>query len=166
MIWPVGRCRLHGICSPKKIRAMNTSQICSALNRLVVILARSLPAYLADAKPWRQYGEDDAVPVLSAIVADQEEMVDRLADHIMDLGGTVDRGAFPMQFTDMHDLSLDYGLARMLEQQADDVLMIEAEVKRLAAAPVSRELAEETLGMAKGHLDNLSDLVKKLPSAG
>ncbi len=41
-----------------------------ALNRLLMIIYRSLPMYLADAVPWMHPGDEKAKHILNHIVAD------------------------------------------------------------------------------------------------
>jgi len=76
------------------------------LGRLLTLHAQSLPMYLADARPWARASEEDAVQALELVVADQRRTIERIKNQIMDAGGVISHGAFPMQFTGLHDVAL------------------------------------------------------------
>ena len=128
------------------------------LNRLLVLHERSLPMYLSYAPPDRLASNPKAKAVLDQIVEDQKRTIDRLATLVLDSGGTVDYGEFPMAFTALHDLSLEYLLKQMAERQAKFVAACENLANLLAASPYAQAAAREALGEAKGHLQNLQEL--------
>lgn len=130
------------------------------LNRLYAIHQRSLPIYLSYAKPWSLGDDDRALGVLAEIVADQKLTIDRFATLILDHNGDVEPGEFPMSFTGLHDLSVDYLVQQMIEHQQRDIAAIERSVGQLRMAPLAKALAEESLGAAKAHLDSLVELTE------
>jgi hypothetical protein len=67
-----------------------------------------------------------------------------------------------MEFTDSHFLSMDYLLTEMLRHQRRDVASIQRIAAQLADHPRARELAEETLGSERAHLESLEALVGQL----
>lgn len=138
---------------------MKNTQSIRALNRLVAIHNRSLARYLASARPWTRPGDEAAMTVLRLMAADQLKTVDRLAGLILELGGRVQMGEFPMDFTSLHDLNVDYLLQRVVAGHKRDIAAIEECVDELRLAPLARALAEESLGAAKGHLDSLQELI-------
>lgn len=128
------------------------------LNRLLALHEKSLPMYLGYAAPWT-IGEDTAArEVLGHIVADQKLMVDRIGQAVLDEGGVVVHGRFPLYFTGWHDLSYDFLVKQMIASQKKDIVTIENYIARLDSAPAARALAEESLGAAKGHLESLEEL--------
>lgn len=129
------------------------------LNELLQIEYRSFPMYLIDASPWTHHGDEKATEALHNIVADQKLMVQRIGEFIFDAGGRVETGEYPMEFTDTHFLSLDYLLKELLRYQRQDVAAIERIVSQLGEARAARELAEETLGMGRAHLEAIEALV-------
>ena len=137
---------------------MKSSEVCSLLNDLIAIHARSLPVYLSDAAPWMTHRDAHAKDVVDLIAADQLMTVDQLAEIVIDKGGTVDQGIFPMDFTGLHDLSLDYLLVQMVHRQREDVERIADVVERLTEDAGAKAVAEEALGAAKGHLASLEEL--------
>ena len=138
---------------------MAEARTISALNRLLTILSRSFPMYLTYAPPWSPRGdEDQALVALRHIVADEEALCERIAETILDLGGQINVGEFPMQYTDLHDLSVDFVVRLARDYQKQDIAAIERCVDDLRLAPVAKALAQEAIGMAKGHLESLEEL--------
>jgi len=137
-------------------RRMDT---CRLLNQLISIHARSLPVYLMDAAPWVAKRESHATDVLNIVAADHELTADRIAELVMERGGAVSLGAFPMPFTGLHDLSLEYLISQLVLHQRNDTQRIQQIVELLASDPVAKSVAEETLGAAKGHLESLEELL-------
>lgn len=132
-----------------------------ALNQLVAIFTRSLSAYLTDAAPWSNGKDESGFELLSSLAADQRAMVDKIAEHLIEHGVEVNQGAFPMQFTDLHDLALDYLLGLAAKYQQADLEKIQGLAAAFADDAAAKELFEEALGTAKGHLDALRDYVQK-----
>lgn len=127
------------------------------LNQLLAIHGSSLPIYLVSAPPHRQFGDERAWECLRNIMEDQQAMVDKLADYIEELDGTPNRGEFPMDFTGMHDLSMDHILRTVMERQQCEMEWIEQLSSKLEADPTAKALAQEALGAAKAHLQSLEE---------
>jgi hypothetical protein len=128
------------------------------LNRLLVLHERSLPMYLSYAPPSDLAAHDKARSVLAHIVEDQRRTIDRLATLVLDGGGTVDYGEFPLSFTSLHDLSLAYLLKLVIDRQRKLIAVSEKLADQLNLAPFAQAAAREAVGEAKGHLDNLLEL--------
>ena len=137
---------------------MNAVNPMDVLNRLMVVHHRSLPMYLSYASPTWVRGDDRAREVLQTIATDQQQMVDRLGEMIVEGDGAVQFGGFPMRFTAYHDLSFDYLLTKLIEHQQRDVATIEESVAQLERAPLAQSVAQEALEMAKRHLGLLEQL--------
>lgn len=134
----------------------NTSDV---LRRLLAIHSHSFPRYLADADPWTHAGDKRAIETFQHIVADQKRVIDRIGEMLVEADRPTDPGSFPMEFTSANDLSLDYLIRRAIDYQAADIAAIAECAKQLRLAPAAREIAEEALGLAKGHLEALQELV-------
>ena len=132
------------------------------LNRLLVLHMRSLPMYLSYAPPYELSRHEKAKVVLYRIVEDHKRTVDRLGTLILDSGGTIDYGEFPMSFTSLHDLSLSYLLKLLIERQQKHVFACEKLAEQLGMAPYAQAAAREVVGEAKGHLENLQELQASL----
>ena len=125
------------------------SQTVRILNQLMAIHGSSLPMYLASAPPHRQFGDERVWECLSNVMADQQTMIDKLADYVEELGGTPNRGEFPMDFTGMHDLSMEHILQNVTERQRCENEWIEHLSAKLDDDPTAKALAQEALGAAK-----------------
>jgi hypothetical protein len=128
------------------------------LNRLLATIYRSLPMYLTEADPWVRHNELRARDVLATIVADQRRDCHRIAELILDRYGRIELGEFPMEFTDLHFLSLDYLIGELVRHQKQDIATVEACVDRLQHDPAARTLAQEVLGSQRAHLEMLEEL--------
>jgi len=135
------------------------------LNRLLVLHMRSLPMYLGYAPPNQLDWHPRAKAVLGQIVDDQKRTIDRLGTLILDSNGTIDYGEFPMSFTSLHDLSLDYLLKLLIERQQKSIVACEKLAEMLNMAPYAQAAAREAVGEAKGHLENLQEVQAELERA-
>ncbi|RIK87290.1 MAG: hypothetical protein DCC67_02065 [Planctomycetota bacterium] len=133
------------------------------LNRLLAIHCKSFPQYLQWSRPHVPAGRGEELEAIRAIAADQDALADRISRMIIDADALPRSGEFPMEFTDMHDLDIDYLIRAAVGYQQQDVKVIERLVERLETAPAARAIAEEALGMAKGHLETLRELAKPRP---
>jgi hypothetical protein len=129
-----------------------------SLNHLLAIHCRSFPQYLRWSRPHIPPGKRDAVETLQHVVQDQDQMARRIGQLISDAGYLPSTGEFPMEFTDTHDLDLDYVLRLAAGYQREDIADIETLVAQLQTSPAGKAAAEEALGMAKGHLEALTEL--------
>ena len=137
---------------------LNASQTCSSLNRLSVAHSRSLTVYLQYAPPWLEKGHEEVTTVLEQIVRDQEATVDRIGTMIQSAGEDIDPGKFPISFTALHDLSIEYLVSLMIEGQREIISISEKAVSELAADAMAQAVAQEAVGAAKAHLDSLLEI--------
>ena len=63
-----------------------------------------------------------------------------------------------MEFLDLHFLSLDFLLQRLIENQQQEVDAIARLAAELDGDPVANDLTQEALGAAKGYLESLTEL--------
>jgi hypothetical protein len=125
----------------------------------MAIHSHSFPMYLADADPWTHAGDRRALETFQHIVADKKRVSDRIGAVLIEEDRPTDPGSFPMEFTSANDLSLDYLVRCAIDYQAVDVAAIAECARQLRLAPAARGIAEEALGLAKGHLEALQELV-------
>jgi hypothetical protein len=133
----------------------------TALNRLLVVIYRSLPLYLVDAVPWMHSGDEKAKHVLNSIVTDYRMYSSRIVDLLLSRRQRFSFGEYPMVYTDTHDLSLDYLISELIDYQKQDIAAIEKCVADLKTDPTAQSLADEVLGNARGHLESLEELTKQ-----
>ena len=139
---------------------MNSSQTYHALNRLLSILQRSFPMYLRGVPPLAAEADSQAVDVLNQIAEDQTTLSRRITALILFSDDQPDAGDFPMEFTDMHDLTIDFILRRTIGYQCQDVASIQQSIDSLQLAPAALALAEEALELSKAQLESLEALVQ------
>jgi hypothetical protein len=120
---------------------------------------------MAFVSPWVDDGEQESLATVMDVVEDQNRTIKAIGELILDQGGVVQTGAFPLTFTSLHDTSLDYLLRLLIRAQGDDILLIEKCVASLDEHTVERALAEEALGSAQGHLELFEDLLSPEPHA-
>jgi hypothetical protein len=130
------------------------------LNELLRILCSSLPAYLADAKPWAESDDAAIRSGIENLAADQRRYAHRVGELIVECGGRPDPGQFAMHLSAKNDLSIGYLCREVMKQQEQDIREIERCAARLEDNAPLHALAEEILGNAKGHLDILAAMMK------
>jgi len=138
------------------MRQIESSQ---RLMQLLLHHYRSLPIFLTEAVPWTHRGDEQATNVLLDIVAGQRDLSNRIAAELEQRGWPLDMGEYPMDFLDLHFLSLDFLLQRLVDNQqreVDAIARLSAEVNE---DPVAHDLAQEALGAAKGYLESLTELM-------
>jgi len=131
------------------------------LNQLLILHDRSLAVYLSDAVPWMRDENCKAANVLRNIASDHRRLVKRIGQILLADHHTVDLGGFPIEFADLHDLSIDFLLEKLIVHQQFILRSIRGYAERLKDWPPGRALAEEALGNAQGHLEALKELTQE-----
>ena len=139
---------------------MASSRNTDVLNRLLATLHRSLSEYLQGSHYRTNRGDERAEAVVRHLVEDQRALSARLAELILERHGQIAPSSFPMEFTDLNLLSLDYLLQELIRHQRLDIETVEECVGALRGDREARDVAEEVLGNARGHLENLESVVK------
>lgn len=135
----------------------------AVLNRLLILHHRSLPTYLGYAIPWLHRDNEAALQVLQSMATDHRALVERLAELIIAEGGAVAYGQFPLRYSALHDLSLDYLVTRLVEFEKQLIPQISECADQLRMNPVAQAVALESLGEAKAHLQSLEELLQHSP---
>ena len=138
---------------------MTSNQTLNTLNRLLAVHCQSLPLYLSQTTPWTRTGDEEAQQAMQLVVEDQTQLTQRLATMIVEDGGVPNRGV-ARDYTAMNDLSLEFLLGKVIDQLRQTI------PADLSTAPMAKGLAEESLGMARGHLQSLEDIVQRMAGAG
>jgi hypothetical protein len=137
---------------------MNSFKAIQVLNKLLSVLCRSLPAYLADAKPWARSNDQNLRAALDNLVADQRRYACRVDEAITEQGGRPDPGRFPMNFAAKNDLALGFLVQEIVAYQEQDISILERCAAQLEGISSLHALAEEILGNARGHMDILKEM--------
>jgi hypothetical protein len=132
-----------------------------SLNRVLAILQRSFPQYMRYARPYIPPGRENVMQTIDEIVASQDALAERLSQVIFESGGLADPGEFPIEFTDSHDLAIDFLVQEASDCQQADIAELQRLVDALRLSPAAQALTAEALGMAKGHLELLRELTNK-----
>jgi hypothetical protein len=141
---------------------MPSSDSINVLNRVLVLLERSFPQYLRYARPYIPPGCENIMQTIHQIVAGADALAERVSRQIFESGGLPDHGDFPIEFTDTHDLSIDFLVNEAVDCLKADVVDLQQCSDLLRLAPPAQSLASEAVGLVKGHLD----LLKNLASGG
>jgi hypothetical protein len=139
---------------------MNAMEAIPVLNRLLGLLCRSLPAYLADVKTLGHPEGERVRTALNRLAADQRMYAQRVADTITLHGGRPNPGQFPSEYAAKNDLSIEFLLREIIAGQEQELVSIAQCASQLESESALHALAEEILGNAKGHLDILVELAK------
>jgi hypothetical protein len=134
------------------------------LNRVLAILQRSYPQYMCYGRPYVPAGREGVMASIQDIVASQDAVSLRLTDAIMASDGRPDPGDFPIEYTDTHDLAIDFLIREAISSQKQDIADLQKYVDALRTEPAAQSLVAEALGMSKAHLEVLEDLKRKAPS--
>ncbi len=138
---------------------MDADKSINILNRLLTVELRSLPQYLVSTAFWADHDDEKAVQTVVRIAEDQRTMANRISQLIEKREGAVVVGEFPMEYTDLHFLALDYLIKRLIAAQRRDIGVIRRSIEQLEDDEEARELAEEILGCEQAHLEALEELV-------
>ncbi|MEX2168251.1 MAG: hypothetical protein WD851_02995 [Pirellulales bacterium] len=137
---------------------MSPSDTVHILNRVLAVLCKSFPQYLMYSRPYIPHSRQGVLDTLKEIANDQTMLAERISQLVFDAGGLSQLGAFPMEFTDTHDLNVNHLLREAIRYQREEIGTLQACRDELALAPTARALVEEVVGMAKGHLESLEEL--------
>jgi hypothetical protein len=137
---------------------MSSVDTIDTLNRVLEILERSFPQYLRWARPYIPAGRTNIMETIETIVAGQDTLAERVSQHVFESGGLPDHGDFPIEFTDTHDLDIDFLIAEAIDCLKQDIGELDGCVDTLRLSPAAQSLASEALGMTKGHLELLEKL--------
>jgi bacterioferritin (cytochrome b1) len=134
----------------------------AALNVVLSTVLKSFPQYLRWSRPWVPPGHEQILNTLERIVVEQDAIADRVYEAIDELGGLPDTGDFPMEFTDTHDLAIDYMLREAVGYAKQDVAALES-AAATHLAPQAEPLVKDAVQVAKRQLASLEALVRPNP---
>lgn len=127
------------------------------LNRVAALHHRSLPTYLTYARPWVQSGSEVKAAIIDDIATDHHDLVQRILRVLEADDRPVMLGDFPMDYTDLNDLSLDFILQELTRYERRLLRTLEEIATWMDRDHSSYLLVNTAIGMAMGHLDNLAE---------
>lgn len=140
---------------------MNQALLYPLLAQLMAIVAKSFPQYLRYSRPYVPPDRENVMETLELIARDQDVLTERIGHMLIELGAPLRTGEFPMEYTDTHDLGIDYQITSAIEYQQQDIGSIQQLIAELQPFHAAKTLAEESLGMARGHLETLQELTEQ-----
>ncbi|MBA2117104.1 hypothetical protein [Bremerella alba] len=127
------------------------------LNRIAALHHRSLPTYLTYARPWVRIGSESKAGIIEDIAADHHDLVQRILRVLEADDRPVSLGDFPMAYTDLNDLSLDFILQELTRYERRLLKTLEEIVTWVDRDQPSYLLINMAIGLAVGHLENLAE---------
>jgi hypothetical protein len=131
------------------------------LNEVLIALNRSLLMYVQEAWPWTsKEGDAERVEIMS--MADRrQENVASIVELLSSRGAAVEFGVYPVEFTDLHYIALDYLLTLLLESEQQAVDAVAKGARELATSdPEGAHLLETILTSEKDTVSRLQALAK------
>jgi len=119
-------------------------EVDALLGRLLVRLHRSLLQYVSQVSVWSPSDPSSsaAAQEIERLAARQAESVRALGAYLVEEKGRVDQGVFPVEFSDLQDLSLSFLLPQILRDQREAAAAVERALRDLDERVVSADGAE------------------------
>lgn len=130
------------------------------LNQVLIDLGRSLLQYVGEAWPWTSPGHDADRAALDQLVARQKEQVARLTDLLLERGWQIDFGQYPVEYTDLHYVALDYLLGQLLVNEEGLVVELEEAIHTCIDDPEAVQLLEHILAEERETLRRLREFAE------
>jgi hypothetical protein len=146
-------------CESQMIQSQKLLPPAEVLDRLLHLLCRGLPAYAMEINPWTQPGHERLHKALANLAEDRRLYAQRTARAIADRDGRPDPGPFPLEFTGLNDVSIDYLAREIVNSLRIDAEILEALSAQVAEIPDLHDLTEEVLGNTIAHAEILEKLV-------
>jgi hypothetical protein len=121
--------------------------------------SRSALLYADEAYPWTTVSEEKALASLRQIIAAERDAVTRLGQFLVRQRIPLPYlPPFPVSFTTINFLALDYLLPRLIEQERQLIAELEHDLHSLKE-PAARGEVEKILAMKRRHLPQMEALV-------
>jgi hypothetical protein len=137
---------------------MPTPDTITVLNRVLASLRQSFPQYVRYARPYLPPKYAGAFETLVDVAKAQDALAERVGEQVIAAGAIPDSGEFPMEFTDTHDLGIDYMIREAVGYQEQDVADLESLAASPDLPPAAQSLVSEALGLSRGQLETLREL--------
>ncbi|MGD0655960.1 MAG: hypothetical protein ABSA16_16610 [Thermoguttaceae bacterium] len=137
------------------IHLQNTLPATDILHQLLHMLCRGLPAYVVEINPWMQPAHEPLSKALANLAADRRLFAQRTAQALLERGEYPDPGTFPLEYTGLNDVSIEYLTGEIIDSLQLDIEILPEFSAQLAEIPELHALAEEILGNTIGHAEIL-----------
>jgi hypothetical protein len=126
--------------------------------------SRSLLQYLQESFPWTTAENQAAVAQVKKMSAEERDGAARVARflrrHQIDLPYL---GAFPMDFTNINFIGLDYAVPLLVKSERAAIAELEQDLK-LITDPGAQSLVQDILTVKQRHLKDLETLASGMPA--
>lgn len=125
------------------------------LNGFVISIGRSLLQYADECGPWSGLSDVETQAVFHRLAALQRQEVAAITELLDQREWTVDFGGFPTDYTDLHFMSLEYLLTRIVAGEQAVIADLEEAVHTCVDDPQSAQVLEEVLATQRKILERL-----------
>jgi hypothetical protein len=132
-------------------RPMLDASTSDILNNILAAVYRSLLQYTIESWPWTDPEDLVEQTAIREMASRQQTLVKRLAELIDARGQVVDFGSYP-DWSELHYVSLDYLLGKIIADKQRAIATIVSALERLRVDPEAASLAEETLRVEREQL--------------
>ena len=120
--------------------------------------SRSLLQYVRESFPWVRHGKDEALSEVQRIIGEDRDALGSLSAFMArQRHPVISLGAYPMRFTSMNFVSLEYLVPQLLQEGRKAVADLERDAGSLHGE--AREEIERLLDLKRKHLGQLEALL-------
>lgn len=135
-----------------------------AINGTINALRYSLARYLRFARPWVDAGAESTAEMIEKVAESHRQNVTRLGELLVERHGHVESRAFPSVFTRLNDLSIEYLLPLVIDDEKQIIRVIESNAVVLEHDAEASSLLDEVLDCEKRRLQVLEGLPVRRPA--
>jgi hypothetical protein len=137
---------------------MPTPETLILLNDLLVSIHRGLLQYAAEAWPWSDAHDADVREQITGAAEKQHESIRELAVYLDRHGHTIAWGQYPVSFTSLHFVSLDYLSSRIIAGQQKIVDKCRRVAEQVAEDSRAARLVESLIQVESARLRSLQSV--------
>jgi hypothetical protein len=134
---------------------MTKQTLIDAINLPMNALRYSLASYLRFACPWVDASAQSIGERIGRVAEGHRQHVARIGELLVERHGHVKSETFPSAFTGLNDLSVEYLLPLVIEDEKQIIRVIEATAVILDSDAEASDLVAEVLDVEKRHLQAL-----------
>jgi hypothetical protein len=126
------------------------------LNGFIISLGRSLLQYADECWPWVGSSEAETQQLLRRLADLQRQEVSAIVELLDQREWTIDFGSYPTDYTDLHFVSLDYLLSRIIAGEQANVADLEEAVHACIDDPQAVAVLKEVLSTEQRLVERLT----------
>lgn len=114
------------------------------LNKLFVLLHRSLLQYVGECWPWTAEDgrQTEILATIKGLIATQKKNEAALAKPLTESGWVLDFGGYPTLYTDLHYVSLTYLLKQLVISQSQITAAFDGAAQEYPDSPLLKRIAD------------------------